>query len=148
MMKKKDLEKIFPNITEEQLKMISEIESDSYAKGKAESETAYREAEMSRLIDSGIKESGAKNQKAVAALLEMDKISYENGELKGFYEQLEQIKKDCDYMFEEDTKKPKFTAPEKSSKELSKKGFEALGYKKRLKLFLENPTLYRQLTQR
>ena len=49
---------------------------------------------------------------------------------------------------EADVKKPKFTAVNKDSKELTKKGFENLSYKKRLKLFLENPALYKELQER
>ncbi|MBR4173501.1 MAG: phage scaffolding protein, partial [Clostridia bacterium] len=112
-------------------------------RGKAESEESYKKAETARLLDEAIASSGAKNKKAVKALLELDKITLEKDGLKGLSEQIEGLKKSCDYLFESETKKPQFTAQSKG--EITKRGFEGMSYKKRLKLFLENPTLYKQL---
>ena len=77
--------------------------------------------------------------------MELDKISLEDGVLKGALEQIAELRKNCDYLFETETKKPQFTAKSKASSEITKKGFESMSYKKRLKLFLENPTLYKEL---
>jgi hypothetical protein len=44
--------------------------------------------------------SGAKNTKALRALLDMEKIKYENDTLSGLDEQIEAIKKDNDFLFE------------------------------------------------
>lgn len=147
-MKKKDIEKLFPNITEEQFKELERIEKEAFEKGKKESEEAHKKAETDRLLNEAIATSGAKNNMAVKALLELDKIGLKDGVLTGISEQIEKLKKSCDYLFESEIKKPQFTAQNKGSKELTKKGFEAMGYKKRLKLFLENPTLYKQLNER
>lgn len=147
-MKKKDIEKLFPNITEEQLKELEKLEADAFEKGKKERDDIYKKAETERLLDEAIASSGAKNKKAVKALLELDKISLEEGGLIGICEQLEELKKNCEYLFETDVKKPQFTAQNKGAKELTKKGFETMGYKKRLKLFLENPTLYKQFQEK
>lgn len=144
-MKKKDVEKLFPNITEEQLKELERIENEAFLRGKKESSDAYKKAETERLLDAEITKSGAKNKRAVKALLELDKICLEDGVLKGLSEQISELKKSCDYLFETETKKPQFTAGSKGSKELTKKGFDSMSYKKRLKLFLENPTLYKEL---
>ena len=145
-MKKKDIEKLFPAITEEQLKELEKLEADAFQRGKAESEESYKKAETARLLDEALAKSGAKNKKAVKALLELDKITLEKDGLKGLSEQIEGLKKSCDYLFEGEAKKPQFTAQSKG--ELTKNGFEGMSYKKRLKLFLENPTLYKQLLGR
>ena len=147
-MKKKDIEKIFPNVTEEQVKELEKLLAEAYEKGKAESDAAYKKSEIERLLDEGIVSSGAKNKKAVAALLELDKISLKDGKLEGFAEQIEKLKESCEYLFATDCKKPRFTAQSSGTKELTKGSFEKLSYKKRLKLFLENPSLYRQLQGR
>ncbi|MBQ7751850.1 MAG: phage scaffolding protein [Clostridia bacterium] len=144
-MKKKDIEKLFPNITEEQVKELERIENEAFEKGKKEADEAYKKAETERLLAEAITKSGAKNEKAVKSLLELDKISLEDGVLKGALEQIAELRKNCDYLFETETKKPQFTAKSKASSEITKKGFESMSYKKRLKLFLENPTLYKEL---
>ena len=147
-MKKKEIEKIFPNITEEQLKELEKLESEAFERGKKEAESSFSKAEFERLLDEEISLSGAKNKKAVKALLELDKISLNEGKMDGLAEQLKELKKNCEYLFEADGKKPKFTAANKASKEVTKKSFENMGYKKRLKLFLENPALYKELQER
>ena len=147
-MKKKEIEKIFPSITDEQLKELEKLEAESYEKGKKEAEELYKKSELERLINDGISKSGAKNEKAVKALLELEKIALDEGKLSGFSEQIEGLKKSCGYLFDTESKKPQFTAQNKGAKELTKKSFETLGYKKRLKLFLENPALYKQLSER
>ena len=147
-MKKKEIEKIFPNVTDEQLKELEKLETESYEKGKKEAEQLYKKTELERLINDGVSKSGAKNAKAVKALLELEKIALDEGKLSGFSEQIDQLKKSCGYLFETEVKKPQFTAQNMGAKELTKKSFENLGYKKRLKLFLENPSLYKQLSER
>ena len=147
-MKKKDIEKLFPNITEEQLKELERLEAEAFKRGKNESDEAYKKAETERLLDEAIASSGAKNKKAVKALLELDKITLGDEGLKGLSEQITELKKSCGYLFESENKKPQFTAQQKGAKELTKKGFEGMSYKKRLKLFLENPALYKELQER
>lgn len=147
-MKKKDIEKIFPNITDEQFKELEKIETESYEKGKKSAEELHKKSEFERLLNEELALCGAKNEKAVKALLELEKIGLNEGKLNGFTEQIAELKKSCAYLFNSDDKKPQFTAQNKGTKELTKKGFENLGYKKRLKLFLENPALYKQLQER
>ena len=147
-MKKKEIEKLFPNITEEQIKELEGLENEAFQKGKREAEEGFKKAEEERLLNEAIIKSGAKNEKAVKALLELDKITVDKDGVKGLSEQIEGLKKSCDYLFDCETKKPQFTAQSKGSKELTKKGFDSMSYKKRLKLFLENPSLYKELSSR
>ena len=55
--------------------------------------------QKSHAIESGIRDSKAKNVKAVMALLDMDKISYADGNLSGLSEQLETLQKGEDTSF-------------------------------------------------
>ena len=54
-------------------------------------------------VDTRLKETiasfGAKNLKAVSALIDKSKISIEDGEVFGLSEQLKKIKDECDYLF-------------------------------------------------
>lgn len=67
-------------------------------------------------IDLALVKAGAKNSKAVRALLDLDKITLsDKGEVVGISEQLESIKKDNDYLFNAseptEPSKPKFGNP-------------------------------------
>lgn len=79
-------------------------------------EADLKTAKKNNGIDLALIKAGAKNSKAVRALLDMDKISVsDNGDLVGMVEQLEALKKDADYLFNssEPTQelKPKFGTP-------------------------------------
>ena len=57
--------------------------------------------QKSYAIENGIRDAKAKNVKAVMALLDMDKISFADGELSGLSEQLETLQKgeDTNFLF-------------------------------------------------
>ena len=57
-------------------------------------------------LDGALSGAKAKNIKAVKALLDMEKIKFENDSLTGFDEQLKQIKTDNDYLFVTDEQAP------------------------------------------
>lgn len=65
-------------------------------------ETHSKELEsikFNNLLDSTLKDSGAKSLKAVKALMNMDEIKYEEGKLEGIDNILENLKKEYDYLF-------------------------------------------------
>lgn len=55
--------------------------------------------QKSHAIESGVRDAKAKNVKAVMALLDMEKISYAEGELSGLTEQLDSLQKGEDTSF-------------------------------------------------
>ena len=67
--------------------------------------------QKSHAIESGIRDSKAKNVKAVMALLDMDKISYADGALTGLSEQLESLQKgeDTSFLFNNSNQAPSGT---------------------------------------
>lgn len=59
-------------------------------------------------ISNALRDSGAKNAKAVAALMDLDKVSLDdNGNLIGLSDQLKSIKKSDGYLFQQEEPKPK-----------------------------------------
>lgn len=61
--------------------------------------TKVAQMQKDHAIEGGLRDRNAKNVKAVMALLEMDKITFENGELKGLTEQLDALEKGEDTGF-------------------------------------------------
>ncbi len=157
-MKNKILE-ILPEIQEEKLlklceifegtdlpeEEIEKIKDAEYKKGYSDALEGFKKAEFEKLLETEIGNSGAKNIKAIKALLDISEISFENDELSGLSEQLEKIKAECPYLFAESDTKPKFTDG------ITEKGqsvdFSKLSYKERLKLYREMPELYRELSK-
>lgn len=64
-------------------------------------EDKLNEVKFSSALDLEIQKSGAKSKKALKALLDMDKIGFEDGSLTGFAEQLEKVKNENGYLFDD-----------------------------------------------
>lgn len=77
-------------------------------KQNADAKAGYEKQLIGMQRDSAIEKalatSGAKNSKAVKALLDADKIVFKDGELSGLAEQLEAYKQSDPYMFDMGTK--------------------------------------------
>lgn len=58
---------------------------------KIDLDNKVSEIQKTHAIENSVRDANAKNVKAVMALLDMDKITYESGELKGVTEQLETL---------------------------------------------------------
>ena len=139
-----EIKKLIPGITDKQLEAISKLLAAEYEKGKKEVQDGFAKKEREDKIDQAIKAAGALNLKAVRALLNIEAAADDE---KSLFKQLEAIKKECPYLFEDGTKKPQFTSGKVKNGSVDKKTFESMSYKKRLKLFSENPELYRQLAE-
>lgn len=74
------------------------------ADAKAEYEQQLVGMQRDSAIEKALATSGAKNTKAVKALLDADKIVFKDGELSGLSEQLEAYKQSDPYMFDMGTK--------------------------------------------
>lgn len=70
---------------------ISQLETDK-TNLTNDLNTKVSEIQKTHAIEGAIRDAKGKNVKAIMALLEADKITYENGELKGVTEQLDALK--------------------------------------------------------
>ena len=86
---------------------ITQLETDK-TNLTNELNTKVSTLQKAHAIESGVRDAKAKNVKAVMALLDMDKITYENGELSGISEQLEALKNgdDSSFLFGADSGNP------------------------------------------
>lgn len=100
-------------------------------------------------LERALKEAGARNVTAVKALLDMGSITLENGELKGFFEQLRELKKENGYLFEAGEHNVQFVRPAARGKsDMSQEDFKKMGYMERLKMKREQPELYQSMMNR
>lgn len=81
---------------------ISQLESEKTTLTN-ELNTKVSQIQKTHAIENGVRDAKAKNTKAVMALLDMEKITFENGELSGLTEQLTTLKggEDTSFLFGE-----------------------------------------------
>lgn len=102
-------------------------------------------------LEAKMKEVGAKNIKAIKALIDMEQVKLEEGELTGFDTQIEALKESDGYLFEEVGKGTLGSAGnhKRDNGANTKNPFskEHFNLTEQSKLFIENPTLARQLQE-
>lgn len=76
---------------------IAKFETD-----KANYEKALTEKDFNYALEDALKGSKSKNNKLVKALLDMEKIKYEDGKIVGLDEQLKTIKEENSFLFEKE----------------------------------------------
>ena len=99
--------------TEKLTKEIQDLK-DANSKAAGEHAAALSSLKKSNAIDSVLRDSKAKNVKAVKALLDLDKITFENDTLVGLDDQIKTLQESdqSKFMFETDPGyKPKGTEP-------------------------------------
>lgn len=102
-------------------------------------------------LEAKMKEVGAKNIKAIKALIDMEQVKLEDGELVGFDTQIETLKESDSYLFEEVGKGTLGSAGnhKRDNGANTKNPFskEHFNLTEQSKLFIENPTLAKQLQE-
>lgn len=113
----------------------------------ADYEAKIQNMEFDYALDKTLDGAKSKNNKAVKALLDIDSIKYQEGKFEGLEGQLETLKKEASYLFNDEVQGGQggFN-PGGSANEMTKEEFSNLGYTQRVELMQNNPTLYSELT--
>lgn len=126
-----------------------ELALEAEKKRHAEELDAMLRQERQAAMDRELAAAGARNLTAVKALLDMDKITFADGQLSGLAEQLWELKKDNNFLFEEKEQMIQFIHPAAvSQSEMSREDFQKMGYMERLKMKREQPELYQMMKQK
>lgn len=132
-----------------QLKDLQKQFDDSEAKAEEQLQATKKDYE----IAAALSKAGAKNDKAVKALLDTEKVNFDdNGKLIGLSEQLEAVKKDNDFLFadtNESNPKPTITSKGNPNPD-GGNGTKALAdysYQELVALKTDNPTQYQTLVE-
>lgn len=97
------------NIAElnDKVKSFDGVDVEGLKKQAKDLETKYKDelakAKKDGLIDLALSKAGAKNEKMLRALIDLDKVSVKDGALDGLNDQIESIKKDNGFLFEPDS---------------------------------------------
>lgn len=124
-------------LKEEQAEMLENV------KQQAENE------KFSMALQHALQVAGAKNAKAVQALISMEGLHLENGTIAGLSEQLDELKKENGYLFEDEKGRVQFVRPGGAvAFSVTPEEFQKMGYMEKLKLKKEQPDLYQSLLKK
>ena len=133
-------------VPEELLEKIKDALCAEYERGLESGRAELAEFKTDEAVNAAIEAANAKNPQLLKSLIDFTAVTLDgNGELCGLSEQIEKIKAENPFLFNEETPSPKFTSKAKGKPNLSKAGFDAMPYIERVKLFSSNPSLYNQL---
>ena len=119
-----------------------------------EYEAKLQEQTFNYELEKALSGAKAKNPKAVKALLNTEAIKLDGDKLLGLEEQLNSLKEQESYLFGEDEPKglkgrePHPSDPNKQQAGITKDQFNQMGYTERVKLYQEQPDVYKQLTEK
>lgn len=132
-----------------QLKDLQQQFDDSKAKAEEQLQATKKDYE----IAAALSKAGAKNDKAVKALLDTEKVNFDdNGKLIGLSEQLEAVKKDNDFLFadaNESNPKPTITSKGNPNPDggNGNKALADYSYQELVALKTDNPAQYQTLVE-
>ena len=114
---------------------------------QAEADSAAKIAAMQfdHALGSALTGARAKNAKAVKALLDMDMLTLEGGEIAGLAEQLERLKLENDYLFEGESGGVSIVKPTRGGhmKSITKEDFSKMTYMEKYRMKTEQPEIYK-----
>lgn len=114
--------------------------------GKHESQ--LNEVIYNHKLEGALKDSGARDLKLVKTVLNQEELKFEDGNIIGLDEQLNQVKENYDFLFASEGS-PNVALKKKgsSASSLTKEDFGKMSYSEKTKLHNENPKLYKTLTK-
>lgn len=130
---------------EELSKQIKELQT-SNKNQIAEYEEKINKMQFDYALDNALTKAKCRNNKAVKALLNLDELKYENGEIVGLEGQIQALKGDSDYLFE--THKATgsgFNPAGNNSNKITKEDFKKMNMLQRNELYRKDPQLYEEL---
>ncbi|MBR2917099.1 MAG: phage scaffolding protein [Clostridia bacterium] len=126
----------------DEVKLLLEEE---FSRGEKEGLSQLDKYKFDEAVENELIKTKAKNPELLKSLLDFDSVLYEDGEFLGLTEQLDRLKEENPFLFEEEGTAPKFSRKAKGDDHITKKDFDAMPYAQRVSLFSKNPALYNEL---
>ena len=164
-MKKEEIMELIPALSQEDAEALSELWEEELSKEReilskdfdaekireeakqealSEAKEEYLKKQREEALEEALEKANSKSTRALKALIDIEKVGFEDGQITGLSEQIDKVKEECGFLFFEE-EKPKFTsgpAPFENRLDLT-----GLSYKDRLKLFSEMPEVYQRLVK-
>lgn len=141
----------FKEMDIDSIKAAADEYKEKYESAKADAEKELENLKFNHAIDKALTGAKARNTKAVKALLDMEGLKLTDDKILGLDEQLEEIKKENEFLFEvgKKDKPPKIILPggDNNPKGITVEAFKDMGYLERIKLKQKDEGLYKQLNE-
>lgn len=122
---------------------------DTVAEAERKAAEKVKQVMFDKALDVSLLSAKAKDIKAVRAMLELDKIKYDDGKLSGLEQQLESLKENKGWAFDNpDDGVPTGTGmggTDKPGTAVTKEQFNKMSYLDKVKLKTEQPDQYKEL---
>lgn len=112
-------------------KQIETLQSENKA-AKEKYESDLKAIQLNNAVDSALQEAGARNMKAVKALLDMEKVKFDGEKLEGLSDQIASLRTDesSSFMFKESS--PKGMTPATGTNGVPQKAYKDMNYSERV----------------
>ncbi|MBQ7985935.1 MAG: phage scaffolding protein [Clostridia bacterium] len=161
-MKKEEIMELIPELSEEDAEALSALweeellkEKESFDAEKIREEARceayeqarneYLEKQRDMALEDALEKANSKSTKTLKALINMEELGFEDGQITGLSQQIEKLREECGFLFFDEEEKPKFTNGSASFE--NKLDLSGLSYKERLKLYSEMPEVYQRLVK-
>lgn len=143
----------FKDLDVEGIKQASEEYKSKYEQAQEDAKKELEGVKFEHELESAIRDSKAKNTKAVKALLDIETLRGSNNRNESIAEALGVVKSDNDYLFEGSEAVGTGgslgnAGRNKSNKTISKEEFKDMGYLEKLKLKQKDAELYQELANK
>ena len=109
-----------------------------YERGRSDQIKEQEKNTLKDTVVSKLEEAGALDTELARSVMNMEAVKWENGEISGLSEEIERIKVEYAFLFRQDC--PHFSSGNGRESEID---ISSLNYLERLRLFKENPDLYK-----
>ena len=138
-----ELLKILPELSDEAKAELEKALLSRYKQGKSDQAKEQEKVDFDLALSKALESAGAIDTAVSRSVMDLDNVLYEKGEFLGLTEEIERIKKEYAFMFHQDC--PHFSAGMNGDGDVR---LGELNYMERLKLYHENPELYRMQVSR
>ena len=134
-----ELLKFLPELSEEAKAELERALADKYQQGKCDQRMEQDKITFDNAVEQALIDAGAVDTALSKSVMDFENVLCEDGEILGLGEEIERVKKEYAFLFRMDC--PQFSTPPAKDEEIDLSG---LNYIERLKIFKENPELYRK----
>lgn len=133
-------------MTEEFLKELG-IPEAAAEKILAQSQTELAGIQLDYAVRGAVEAQKPKNLDVALSLLDREGLAFQDGAVDGLEERVEALRAEHAYLFSQDGGVPRIVASASGGKTgISAEQFARMGYQDRVRLYRQNPELYKALT--
>ena len=134
-----ELLKLLPELSEEAKAELEKALANRYEQGKTDQRMEQDKINFDSAVERALLDAGAIDTAISKSVMDFENVLFEGGEILGLGEEIDRVKKEYGFLFRMDC--PQFSASSGNDEDID---LTSLNYIERLKLFKENPELYRR----